>query len=144
MKKGEDYTGINVTYFCHDGNGRFILNKRSVQCRDEHGCWDPGGGGVDFGDSIEGTLRKEIKEEYGTDVLGFEALGYREVHREHAGRKTHWIAFDFKVLVDPKKVMNGEPHKFDAVEWFTLETMPTPVHSQFPFFLEKYKDRLFS
>lgn len=144
MKKGEDYTGINVTYFCHDGNGRFILNKRSIRCRDEHGCWDPGGGGIDFGDSIEATLRKEIREEYGTDVISFEELGYREVHREHEGKKTHWIAFDFKVLVDPSKVINGEPHKFDAVEWFTLDTIPEKVHSQFPYFLEKYKNKLFN
>jgi len=34
----------------------------------------------------------EIKEEYCTDVLGFDFLGYRDVHREHNGKKTHWIA----------------------------------------------------
>ena len=85
---------------------------------------------------------KEIKEEYCTDVLDYEFLGYRDVLRDHDGRKTHFITLDFKVLVDRKKVQNGEPHKFDAIEWFTLNNLPTPIHSQLPIFLEKYKDKL--
>ncbi|PCI29739.1 RNA pyrophosphohydrolase [Candidatus Wolfebacteria bacterium] len=142
MKKGIDYTGVGVVYFCHDGKGNFLMNKRSTQCRDEHGCWDQGGGSIEFGDTIEETIRKEILEEYSTDVLDFEFLGYRDVHREHNSDKTHWVALDFKVLVDPTKVSNGEPHKFDAVEWFKIDALPKPLHSQLPKFLELYKDRL--
>jgi ADP-ribose pyrophosphatase YjhB (NUDIX family) len=142
MKKGEDYTGVTVVYLCHDGKGNILLNKRSNNCRDEHGKWDPGGGGLEFGDTVENTLRKEIKEEYCTEVLGYEFLGYQDVHREHEGKKTHWIALDFKVLVDRDKVKNGEPHKFDAVEWFSLDKLPSPLHSQFPEFLKQYKDKI--
>ena len=142
MKKGEDYIGINVTYFCHDGEGNFVFNKRGINCRDEHGKWDIGGGGVDFGDSLEQTLRKEIKEEYCTDVIDFEFLGYRDVFRENNGKKTHWLAMDFKVLVDKNKVANGEPHKFDAVEWFRLDNLPSPVHSQLMNTINKNKEKL--
>jgi ADP-ribose pyrophosphatase YjhB (NUDIX family) len=87
MKKGEDYTGVTVVYFCHDGKGNFLLSKRSNQCRDEHGCWDPGGGGLEFGDTIENTLQKEIGEEYCTDVLDYEFLGFRDVHRTHNNKE---------------------------------------------------------
>jgi ADP-ribose pyrophosphatase YjhB (NUDIX family) len=142
MEKGEDFTGVTVVYFCHDGNGNFLLAKRSGNARDEHGCWDCGGGGLEFGHTVEETLRKEIAEEYGTDVLDYEFLGYRDVHREHDGKKTHWIALDFKVRVEPKKVKNNEPHKFDAVEWFTINKMPEPLHSQLPNFLALYKRHL--
>jgi 8-oxo-dGTP diphosphatase len=142
MKKGEDFTGVTVVYLCHDGKGNFLLNKRSNNCRDEHGAWDPGGGGLEFGDTVVDTLKKEIKEEYCTVVLDHEFLGYRDVHREHNGKKTHWIALDFKVLVDRDMVKNGEPHKFDEIQWFTLETLPTPLHSQFPKFLEQHKGRI--
>jgi len=142
MKKGEDYTGVTIVYACHDDKGNFLLNKRGPACRDEQGTWDPGGGGLEFGDTVEKTLRKEIAEEYSTDVLSYEFLGFRDVHREHNGKKTHWVALDFKVLVDPSKVKNGEPHKFDEVGWFTLDALPTPLHSQYPKFLELYKDKL--
>ncbi len=140
MKKGEDYTGITIVYLCHDGNGSFLLNKRSSQCRDEHGRWDPGGGGLEFGDTVENTLRKEIREEYCTDVVNYEFLGFRDVHRVHGGKPTHWIALDFKVLIDRAKVKNGESHKFEEIGWFALEDFPAPLHSQFPFFLEKYRE----
>lgn len=95
-----------------------------------------------MGDTVENTLKKEIAEEYCTDIIDYEFLGYRDVYREHEGKKTHWIMLDFKVLVDKKKVANGEPHKFDAVEWFTIDNLPAPLHSQFPHFLDKYKEKL--
>ncbi|MFA6552445.1 MAG: NUDIX domain-containing protein [Candidatus Paceibacterota bacterium] len=142
MKKGEDFTGITVVFLCHDGKGNVLLSKRGSNCRDEHGTWDPGGGGLEFGDTVLDTLRKEIGEEYCTDVLDYEFLGYRDVHREHQGKRTHWIALDFKVLVDKKKAKNGEPHKLEAVEWFTLDKLPSPLHSQFPKFLEDYKGKI--
>jgi len=142
MQKGVDFIGNAVVYFCHDGKGNFLLNKRNQNCRDEKGMWDPGGGGIELGDSVIETLKKEIKEEYCTDVIEYEFLGYRDVHRENNGTKTHWIALDFKVLVDRTLVQNGEPHKFDTVEWFTLDSLPAPLHSQFPHFLDLYKGRL--
>ena len=144
MQKGVDCIGVGVIFFCHDGKGNFLLSKRSKNCRAEHGTWDPGGGGIEFGDSVIDTLKKEIREEYCTDVIDYEFLGYRDVHRENEGKKTHWIALDFKVLVDKDSTKNGEPRKFDAVEWFTKDTMPKPLHSQFPKFLKDYKDKLFS
>lgn len=142
MKKGFDYTGVSISYFCHDGKGNFLMAKRSNNCRDEHGRWDQGGGGLEFDDTVLGTLQKEIQEEYCTDVLEYEFLGYRDVHREHEGQKTHWVALDFKVLVDRDKVKNGEPHKFDDLGWFTLDNLPEPLHSQFLNALALYKDKL--
>lgn len=142
MKQGIDSIGIAVVFICHDGKGNFLFAKRGTHCRDEHGNWDPGAGSVEFGDTIEHTLRKEIKEEYCADVLTSEFLGYRDVHREHAGVKTHWIALDFKVLVDRSQVQNGEPHKLDEIAWFRLDALPTPTHSQWDNIFSLYKEKL--
>jgi 8-oxo-dGTP diphosphatase len=142
MKKGVDHIGITVVFACHDGKGNFLLSKRGKNCRDEQGRWDPGGGGLEFGDTVEGTLKKEIAEEYCAKVLDFEFLGYRDVHRKINGEKTHWLALDFKVLVDRNKVRNGEPHKMDEIGWFRLDAMPKPQHSQYPYFLKKYRKQL--
>lgn len=142
MQKGVDFIGVSVVYFCHDSKGNFIMAKRSKNCRDEHGRWDIGGGGAEFAVPIEENLKNEIREEYGTDILKSEFLGFRDVHREHEGKKTHWVALDFKVLVDEKKAKNGEPHKFDEVKWFTLDALPSPLHSQLPAFFKKYDAKL--
>ena len=137
--KGVDHVGVCVVYFCHDGKGEFVMAKRNSNTRDEHGRWDIGGGGLEFGETIDQTIRKEIQEEYCTNVFNYEFLGYRDVHRVHDGKPTHWIALDFKVRIDREKVQIGEPHKFDEIRWFTLNKIPKNVHSQFPKFLELYK-----
>lgn len=142
MKRGVDHIGNAVVYYCHDGEGNVVFSKRNQNSRDEIGRWDIGGGGIEFGETAEDTLRKEIAEEYCTDVIDYEFLGFRNVFRENDGVKTHWISLDFKVRIDPKKVANGEPHKFDEVKMFSAQSFPEPLHSQFPLFFEKYKDRL--
>jgi 8-oxo-dGTP diphosphatase len=142
LQPGVDYTGVTIVFLCHDGKGNILLNKRRKNCRDEQECWDPGGGGLEFNDSVEETLKKEIKEEYCKDVLSYEFLGFRDIHRQLNGKPTHWVSIDFKVLVDRSKVKNGEPHKFDDLGWFQVNTLPTPLHSQFPEFLKKYKNKL--
>jgi ADP-ribose pyrophosphatase YjhB (NUDIX family) len=142
MKIGIDYTGVGVVFFCHDGKGNYLLSKRGKNCRDEHGRWDPGGGGLDFGDKVEEVLKKEIKEEYCADIINHKFLGYRDVHCLHEGVKTHWIILDFRVLIDPKQVKNGEPHKFEEIGWFRLDKLPEPLHLQFPAALKQYQGKL--
>jgi 8-oxo-dGTP pyrophosphatase MutT (NUDIX family) len=142
MNKGTDCIGITVVYFCHNGKGKVIMGKRNANTRDEHGRWDIGGGGLEFGEKVDETLVREIKEEYCTNVIDHEFLGYRDVHRIHNGQPTHWIALDFAVLVEEEPVAIGEPHKFDAVEWFDIDNLPSETHSQFPTFYELYSDKL--
>ncbi len=142
LKKGFDVPGVCVVYFCHDGQGNFVMAKRNANARDEHGRWDIGGGGLEVHDSVEETIRREILEEYCTEVLCFEFLGYRDVHREHKDKKTHWIALDFLVHVDRATVAIGEPHKFDDIGWFRLDSLPENIHSQLPNFLHLYRQKL--
>jgi len=60
FKKGIDHTGIVIVYFCHDGKGNFVMAQRSNNARDEQGRRDIGGGGLEFGDTVKQTLKKEI------------------------------------------------------------------------------------
>jgi 8-oxo-dGTP diphosphatase len=142
MKKGIDYIGVGICAFCHDGKGNFVLLKRGQNARDEHGNWDLVGGGIEFGDSIETTIRKEVKEELDADVLKIETLGHFDAHREYQGQPTHWVQLAFLVQVDPKLVKLNEPNKFDEIGWFTLNALPSPLHSQFPKFFSLFKDKL--
>lgn len=144
MIKGINFVGVAVVFFCHDGKGNFLMQKRSKNTRDEHDKWDIGAGGVEVKDSVENTLKKEIKEEYCCNVLSYEFLGFRDVLRKHKEKITHWVTLDFKVLVNSKLVKNGEPHKFSEIGWFRKNTMPksNTCHSQIPKFMKKYKNFL--
>jgi ADP-ribose pyrophosphatase YjhB (NUDIX family) len=97
---------------------------------------------MEFGHTAEETLRKEIREEYGTEVLDFEFLGYRDVLRETPEGKTHWLALDFKARIDPTLVKIGEPDMIDELRWVMFDTLPKPLHSQLPKFFQTYRKQL--
>ncbi len=142
MIKGIDYTGVMVTFFCHDGEGNYVFHKRSNKCRDEHGCWDVGGGGVKFGETLLDAVKREVSEEYGAVPKEIEYIGVDELHREHEQVRTHWIVFRYRVLVDRNSVINNEPEKHESLGWYKLAEPPSPLHSAIPKELEEYKDKL--
>ena len=138
MRPGIDYTGVSVVYYCHDGQGRVLMSLRGQGSRDERGVWDIGGGRIEFGETIENTLRREVAEEYCWAVCEREFLGYRDVRRREGEGRTHWVALDFLVRIDAQSARNGEPHKFDEVRWFPHGAFPEKLHSQFPRFWDAY------
>ena len=143
MQKGVDYIGIAVVPFLHDGQGNYLVGLRTDKCRDEHFTWEPlGGGGLKFGETLDEAIVREVFEEAGAVAFNFEYLGLREVHREHEGKKTHWVAFDYRAQVNPDVVKLMEPEKCVEIRWCTVDEIPAPLHSQFPLFLERYKNKL--
>jgi ADP-ribose pyrophosphatase YjhB (NUDIX family) len=141
--KGVSFTGISALFFMHDGQGRLFLNKRSKHSRDEHGRWAPGAGGVKHGQTIEANMLRELKEEFATTSMKTDFLGYFDAFRTTPdGQPTHWLAMCFAVQVDPVTVCINEPENFEDSGWFTLDTLPTPLHSQFDTFFEKLKPQL--
>lgn len=130
-QRGYDFIGVSASFVVHDGNGRILLQKRGPKARDEHGRWDIGGGAIEFGETVEEAVQREVHEELGCEVLDMEFLTAYDVHREHDGKKTHWIAIIYAVKVDPAEVVNNEPHKIEELKWFTSHDLPEPKHSQF-------------
>lgn len=141
--KGVSFVGVATCFFCHDGKGKFVMAKRSINARDEQGNWDIGGGGLKWGVTAEDNVRREVKEEYGVAAQQIEFLGYRDVFRTLPdGTNTHWLALDFAVMVNHSKVSIHEQDMFSDINWFTLHTIPTPLHTQLPKFFELYNEKL--
>lgn len=115
------------------------MHKRNKKCRDEWGCWDFGGGGLKFNEKLIDGVNREVEEEYGTKPLAIEYMGADEVFRTHEGKSTHWISFRYKVLLDREKVINNEPDKHEELQWVTLDTLPSPLHSQVAQEMNKYE-----
>lgn len=140
MKPGIDYIGITTPFYCSDGKGLFLLHKRSKNCRDEHGRWDPGSGQLNFGCTPEENVLREVAEEYGCKGEIQEQLPIHSIFREWDGKKTHWLAIPFFVKVDPEKVKNNEPEKIDEIGWFSLDKLPKPLHTGFNFTFTNYRE----
>ena len=131
LRRGVDYIGVTVNFLVHDGQGRILLQKRSQNCRDEQGNWDIGGGAVEFGETLDDAVARELMEELCVKPLSIKAIQHYDAHRINKGVPTHWIAVTYAVLVDPNEVSIGEPHKVDDIGWFTKDNLPSPLHSMF-------------
>ena len=138
--KGISFVGVTTTAICHDGAGSILMMKRGAKARDENGRWDIVGGGLKAGVPIEENIRRELQEEICTLPKNLTFLGVRDVHRElDDGTKTHWVALDFLAEVDRKKVKIGEPDVIDQIDWFRLDHLPRPLHSQFQKLVDTYR-----
>ncbi|MEV4544441.1 NUDIX domain-containing protein [Micromonospora echinaurantiaca] len=131
---------VSCVFVCHDGAGRLLLARRAAGARDEPGTWDTGAGALEFGETFEAAVGREVAEEYSTTPLSVTLLGVRNVLR--ADPPSHWVAVVFAVRVDPATVAIGEPHKFDRLGWFTRDALPAPLHSQLPATLVMLPDPL--
>lgn len=129
MKRGVDFIGVGCVFVCHDGQGNVLMGKRSVNCRDEHGRWDFGGGSMEFGETFEETVRREVVEEYGTEPSVVRLAYIRNSLREHQGTQTHWVHVVHFARVNREEARIAEPEKMDAIGWFRFERLPEPLHS---------------
>jgi ADP-ribose pyrophosphatase YjhB (NUDIX family) len=138
MKIGIDYIGITTPFYCNDGKGNFLFHKRSKNCRDEQGMWDPGGGKLEFGQTLEESVLREVQEEYGATGIIQEQLPAHSVVRNHEGKQTHWVAIPFFILVNQKDIRNNDPEKIEELGWFRLKDMPHPLHKGFQYTFKNY------
>jgi 8-oxo-dGTP diphosphatase len=130
---------VSCVFVCHDRDGRILLARRGRAARDEPGAWDCGAGALEFGETFEEAVTREVGEEYATSPLAVTLLGVRNVLRDDP--PSHWVAIVFAVLVDPATVTIGEPDKFDELGWFAQDALPSPLHSQLPATLELRSSR---
>jgi 8-oxo-dGTP diphosphatase len=140
MKPGFDYIGISTSFYCFDDEGNLLLQKRSSQSRDEQGRWDSGSGQLEFGQTPEENVLRELKEEYGCvgEIIG--TLPTHSILRIQNDQDTHWLVVPFFVRVKREDVRNNYPLKIDEIGWFKLQSLPTPLHTGFQFTFEKYRN----
>lgn len=141
LKRGVDFIGVTVCFVVHDGKGNILLQKRSKNTRDEQGRWDIGGGAVEFGETLEEAVMREVEEELCVKTKMIEFMRAFEAHRDNNGTPTHWIALSHAVQIDPEGVKIGEPDRIDEVGWFNSSNLPLPLHSMFEMSYSVAKER---
>ena len=61
MKNGVDYIGVSAGAMIFNDRGELFLSKRSQNATNEKGCWETPGGSVNFGETLEEAVRREIE-----------------------------------------------------------------------------------
>ncbi len=141
IEPGVDFIGISTSFYCVDSDGYLLLHRRSVNCRDQHGTWDCGGGRHEHPITIEDNIHKEVLEEHGCKGEILARLPAYDVFSQNVqARTTHWIALPHIVRITRGEERIMEPSKCDELGWFTLGTLPSPLHAGMAAALARYRD----
>ncbi len=119
MQRGIDYIGVGVGAAIFNREGKLFLTLRGKKAKNERGKWEIPGGSVEFGETLEEAINREIKEEHGIDIQVIELLDVCShiIPDEHQ----HWVSPTYvcKIIRGEPKIL--EPEKCDAIGWFTPE-----------------------
>jgi mutator protein MutT len=126
MKIGKDYIGIAVGVLILNGKGEVLLNKRTMNVRNAKGKWEAIGGGVDFGETREAAIKREVKEELGVEIKILKE--FQTVDQILTDEKQHWISTCYIAEIKGKKEPEiREPKYTEEIGWFALDKLPRPL-----------------
>ncbi len=140
MQRGTDYIGVGVGVMIFDEQGRLLLTKRGQAAKNERGMWEVPGGTVDLGERRGAAAIREAFEELGVDVEIIEELHTIDHLIPDEGQ--HWVATPFLArIADGQTPSIMEPEKCEAIEWFALDALPSPLSITTRLNLEVYERR---
>lgn len=122
MRKGIDHIGVGVGAVIIGPEDRLFLARRGREARNERGRWEFPGGSIEFGETMENALVREVREEFGFEIVVDELLDVVDhiIPQEHQ----HWISPTFLCRVKSGEPRILEPHKCDEIGWFRLDEIP--------------------
>jgi 8-oxo-dGTP diphosphatase len=104
-------------------NGKVLLGKRKGS--HAQGAYATPGGHLEFGETWEECVLREIAEEVGIEIgnirLGFVTNDIFE------GENKHYITIDMIADYVSGEVKNLEPEKCESWDWYTWDNLPSPL-----------------
>ena len=102
MKIGKDFIGVVIGAVIVNKKGKIFLSKRGSEAQNERGKWECPGGALEFGETFEKALIREIKEEFGFEIKVKEA--FKPFNHIIPEEKQHWVALAFVCIVEKRKI----------------------------------------
>ncbi len=125
MQPGIDYIGVSVGAIILNERDEFFMSQRGQKARNERGCWEFPGGRVEYGETLQAAIVREILEEFGITI----AIERFLATDDHIlpDEKQHWVATTYITRLATGIPQILEPEKCAAIGWFTLATLPQPL-----------------
>lgn len=126
MKKGIDYIGIGVGCLIINDKNEVLLLKRSDKCESNAGLWTRPGGSIEFGETAEKAIKREIKEELDVELEIIKFLEYIDDLRNEKNVKRHFIALGFLGKIKGE-LKNLDIEENSEIMWFSLNNLPENI-----------------
>jgi ADP-ribose pyrophosphatase YjhB (NUDIX family) len=139
MSPGKEYIGVGVGVFIFNEKSELLLMKRGPKSKNEIGAWIVPGGTVDFGETLREAAIREVREELAVDIEITDQLPAYEVLLPEESQ--HWVTnvFSAKIISGTPEIK--EPEKCEALGWFSLNALPSPIARASTPAIEYYQNR---
>jgi len=108
-------------------DGRLLLLRRLDSKKFFPGNWEIPGGKVDFGESPETAVLREIKEETGLDAKIERVFHTWSCIIERKGVQEHCVEIDFLLSVTDFTKIQLSPDEHSEFKWVSGKEMPKPM-----------------
>ncbi len=136
-RRGIDYIGVGVGALIVDDQGRLFLARRGPQAKNERGLWEFPGGSVEFGETLAHALAREMREEYGIEIIVGALLDVADHILPE--EKQHWVSPSFICRVAAGIPSIREPEKCSEIGWFFPDQVPDDLTQVTRTNLEHYR-----
>lgn len=127
---------VGVVTFCvrthPDFRADVLLHRRTEAARDEQGRWDVGGGALEYGETPQQAVYREIREEFGLTRADLVCPPELQAVVNVLRTGSHWVSWVYRVDVSMRAVVeNCEPDKHELLGWqrWDPSAWPSPAHS---------------
>lgn len=118
MKQGIDYVGVGVGAIIINEQGQLLLLKRGPLAKNERGKWEIPGGGVEFGETLQSALEREMREEIGVEITVHRLFHiYDHILPEE---NQHWVSPTYLCTIKSGIPQIKEPGKTDDLGWYSF------------------------
>ncbi|WP_329094381.1 NUDIX domain-containing protein [Actinomadura citrea] len=123
------------------GVGAMVLREGEVMLGRRKGAHGAGsyawcGGGLEFGESLEDAVARELEQESGLLMTRAELFCVSNI-RDY---DRHYIDFEFIVEATGQPA-NREPHKSEPWRWYPFDELPSPLFRPVEIALDSYRRR---
>lgn len=125
MKPGFDYIGVGCGAFIVNEKNEVLLMKRGSQCKNNCGVWSIPGGALDYNEKFHDGVKREIFEELGVHIEIIALLCVTDDIMP--SEKQHWVTPQYLSRIIRGSLAIKEPSKCDAIQWFSLDNLPSPL-----------------
>jgi mutator protein MutT len=122
VQRGIDYIGVGVGAIIVDNQGRIFLARRGSKAKNERGLWEFPGGSVEFGETMAAALQREMREEFGVEIVVDQLLDVVDHILKEEGQ--HWVSPTFLCAIASGEPHILEPEKCAEIGWFHPDDVP--------------------
>lgn len=116
---GTDCVGVGVGALIFNDEGKVLLALRGKKAKNERGKWEIPGGAIEFGETLEEGIKREVMEEVGVEIEVVELFEVNDHILPHENQ--HWVAPSYICKIISGEVRNLEPEKCERLEWFSID-----------------------